>query len=89
VFIPKLWLISLLKGVFVYLAVLQNSRIDPIPSPRGSASNHMLLALRTVLSFNGLPNNRTGNLIAGQILRSGTSPDANHGEARVAESSND
>jgi four helix bundle protein len=37
----------------------------------------------------GLPNSRAGNHIAGQLLRSGTSPYANHGEAQAAESSKD
>jgi len=36
-----------------------------------------------------LPNSRIGNHVAGQLLRSGTSPYANHGEAQGAESSND
>ena len=36
-----------------------------------------------------LPNNRVGNHIANQILRSGTSPYPNHGEARAAESVKD
>ena len=36
-----------------------------------------------------LPNTRAGNHIAGQILRSGTSPYPNHGEAQAAESQND
>ena len=36
-----------------------------------------------------LPNTRTGNHIAGQLLRSGTSPAFNYGEAQVAESRND
>ena len=36
-----------------------------------------------------LPNTRTGNHIAGQLLRSGTSPYPNHGEAQAAESSKD
>ncbi len=36
-----------------------------------------------------LPNNRTGNHIAGQILRSGTSPALNYGEAMDAESNKD
>jgi four helix bundle protein len=36
-----------------------------------------------------LPNNRAGNHVAGQLLRSGTSPYANHGEAQAAESSKD
>ena len=33
-----------------------------------------------------LPNTRTGNHIAGQLLRSGTSPLSNHAEAQAAES---
>jgi len=36
-----------------------------------------------------LPNNRAGNHVAGQLLRSGTSPYANHGEAQAAESAQD
>ena len=36
-----------------------------------------------------LPNSRSGNHVAGQLLRSGTSPFANHGEAESAESSDD
>lgn len=36
-----------------------------------------------------LPNTRAGNHIAGQLLRSGTSPLPNHGEAQAAESAKD
>ena len=36
-----------------------------------------------------LPNTRAGNHVAGQLLRSGTSPLPNHGEAEAAESAND
>ena len=36
-----------------------------------------------------LPNTRTGNHIAGQLLKSGTSPYPNHGEAQAAESQKD
>ncbi len=36
-----------------------------------------------------LPNTRTGNHIAGQLLRSGTSPAPNYGEAQGAESRKD
>ena len=36
-----------------------------------------------------LPNSRAGNHISGQLLRSGTSPALNYGEAQVAESRND
>jgi four helix bundle protein len=36
-----------------------------------------------------LPNTRTGNHIAGQLLKSGTSAYPNHGEAQAAESKKD
>ncbi len=36
-----------------------------------------------------LPNSRAGNHIAGQLIRSGTSPAFNYGEAQVAESRDD
>jgi len=36
-----------------------------------------------------LPKTPAGNHIAGQLMRSGTSPLANHGEAQAAESTND
>jgi four helix bundle protein len=36
-----------------------------------------------------LPDTRTANHIGGQLLRSGTSPLPNHGEAQAAESAND
>jgi four helix bundle protein len=36
-----------------------------------------------------IPTTRAGNHVAGQILRSGTSPLPNHGEAQAAESRND
>jgi four helix bundle protein len=36
-----------------------------------------------------LPNTRAGNHVAGQLLRSGTSPYPNHGEAEAAESRDD
>ncbi len=36
-----------------------------------------------------LPNTRAGNHIAGQLIRCGTSPAPNYGEAQSAESRND
>ncbi len=36
-----------------------------------------------------LPSTRAGNHVAGQLLRSGTSPYSNHGEAESAESADD
>ena len=36
-----------------------------------------------------LPNTRVGNHVSGQLLRCGTSPYPNHGEAQAAESQKD
>jgi four helix bundle protein len=46
-------------------------------------------AVRIVKLSDSLPNKRSANHIAGQILRSGTSPAAQYAEARAAESSKD
>jgi four helix bundle protein len=44
---------------------------------------------RIIKLIDKLPNSRAGNHIAGQLLRSGTSPYPNHGEAQSAESAKD
>ncbi len=46
-------------------------------------------SVRIVKLVEQLPKTRTGNHIAGQLLRSGTSPYPKHGEAQAAESSKD
>jgi len=46
-------------------------------------------SVRIIKIVGQLPNNRTGNHVAGQLLRSGTSPYPNHGEAQAAESPKD
>jgi four helix bundle protein len=46
-------------------------------------------SVRVIKIVEALPSSRVGNHVAGQLLRSGTSPYANHGEAQGAESSND
>jgi four helix bundle protein len=43
-------------------------------------------AVRIIRITESLPNNRVGKHIAGQLLRSGTSPAPNYGEAQSAES---
>lgn len=43
-------------------------------------------AARIIRLAESLPATRTGNHVAGQLLRSGTSPLPNHGEAQAAES---
>ncbi len=46
-------------------------------------------SVRIVKLVEKLPNTRTGNHVAGQLLKSGTSPYPNHGEAQAAESKKD
>jgi four helix bundle protein len=46
-------------------------------------------AVRIINVVESLPNTRAGNHIAGQLVRSGTSPASNYGEAQSAESRND
>ena len=44
-------------------------------------------AARVIRLVEKLPGSRAGNHVAAQLLRSGTSPLPNHGEAQAAESS--
>ena len=44
---------------------------------------------RLIKMVDALPTSRAGNHIAGQLLRCGTSPFANHGEVQAAESRKD
>ena len=46
-------------------------------------------AVRVIRLVETLPRTRAGNHVAGQLLRSGTSPLPNHGEAQAAESRDD
>ena len=46
-------------------------------------------SVRIIKLVEQLPNTRAGNHVAGQVLRSGTSPYPNHGEAQAAESRRD
>src|SRR5688572_22821176 len=46
-------------------------------------------AVRILSLVEALPNTKAGNHVAGQLLRSGTSPAPNYGEAQSAESRND
>ncbi|MFW8599935.1 four helix bundle protein [Desulfobacterota bacterium M19] len=43
-------------------------------------------AVRVITTAESLPKNKAGNHIAGQLIRSGTSPAPNYGEAQSAES---
>ena len=46
-------------------------------------------AVRVLSAVESLPNSRVGNHVAGQLIRSGTSPASNYGEAQSAESRKD
>ncbi len=46
-------------------------------------------SVRIIKVIEQLPRTRTGRHVAGQLLRSGTSPYPNHGEAQAAESPKD
>jgi len=46
-------------------------------------------SVRIIRLVDALPNTRAANLVAGQLLRCGTSPYANHGEVEAAESRRD
>jgi len=46
-------------------------------------------SVRIIKIVEQLPNSRAGSHVAGQLLRSGTSPYPNHGEAQAAESPKD
>ena len=46
-------------------------------------------AVRIINVIEALPNTKAGNHIASQLVRSGTSPAPNHGEAQSAESRKD
>lgn len=69
----------------------------PRPLPKPAAKERIYDLEDRLLNFavvvidlsEKLPNTRAGNHIAGQILRSGTSPYGNHGEAQEPESSDD
>ena len=46
-------------------------------------------SVRIIKIVEQIPNTKTGNHVDGQLLRSGTSPYPNHGEAQAAESPKD
>ena len=49
----------------------------------------LLYSVKIIKIVEQLPNTRVGNHLAGQLLRSGTSPYPNHGEAQAWESPKD
>ena len=67
---------------------MENSRIGPGSQARADKLEERLInfAVRIVILSANLPKTPAGKHIAGQIMRSGTSPAPNYGEARGAES---
>ena len=60
------------------------------PSRKFDLEDRLLEFASAVIDLSeSLPATRSGNHIAGQVLRSGTSPYPNHGEAEAAESRDD
>ena len=58
-------------------------------SPRELEDRLIDFAVSIIGVAEALPNTRAGNHVAGQLIRSGTSPAPNYGEARSAESKRD
>jgi four helix bundle protein len=59
-------------------------------APRFDLEDRLLeFTARLTKLVDALPTSRTGNHVAGQLLRYGTSPFANHGEVQAAESRKD
>ena len=56
--------------------------------PRDLEERLIGFAVSVIEVAEGLPNTKAGNHVAGQLIRSGTSPTPNYGEARSAESRN-
>jgi four helix bundle protein len=58
--------------------------------PRFNLEDRLLtFSARVIRLVDALPNTRAANHLAGQLLRSGTSPYGNHGEVEAAESRKD
>ena len=59
-------------------------------NPRFNLEDRLLeFSTRIIRLVDALPNTRAGNHVAGQLLRSSTSPYGNHGEVEAAESRKD
>jgi four helix bundle protein len=79
------------------LRTLNSERSKRPSSPRGANNGQKYDLEDRLLEFASgvidvtekLPNSRAGNHVSGQLLRSGTSPYANHGEAQAPESADD
>ena len=68
-----------------------DSRVKEDAAEYGAArrADSTEFSARIIRLVDALPNTRAGNHVAGQLLRSGTSPYGNHGEVEAAESLKD
>src|SRR5438477_9465251 len=62
---------------------------DPAEYEAARRADSTEFSARIIRLVDALPNTRAGNHVAGQLLRSGTSPYGNHGEVEAAESRKD
>lgn len=71
------------------LNVQRSKAVNATPAAYDLEERLLNYAARIIRLAETLPNTRAGNHVAGQLLRSGTSPLPNHGEAQAAESRDD
>jgi four helix bundle protein len=78
-------------SIAVLLHEMPSAHYDGAKRPQKYDLEDRLLqfAVQVIDFTEALPNTRAGNHIAGQLLRSGTSPYGNHGEVESAESRKD
>src|SRR6266446_5924118 len=69
--------------------IVQSNAITRIPAKFDLEDRLLEFTARLTKLVEALPTSRTGNHVAGQLLRCGTSPFANHGEVQAAESRKD
>jgi four helix bundle protein len=73
-----------------YGAKTQTTDASKTTEPKFDLEDRLLeFTARLIKLVDALPTSRAGNHIAGQLLRCGTSPFANHGEVQAAESRKD
>jgi four helix bundle protein len=73
-----------------YVAKKAGSSTGKATEPKFDLEDRLLeFTARLIKLVDALPTSRAGNHIAGQLLRCGTSPFANHGEVQAAESRKD
>jgi four helix bundle protein len=70
--------------------LLGNKEDEAMKAQRYDLEERLLeFATQTIKLIEEIPGTRAGNRVAGHLLRSATSPLANHGEAQAAESRDD